>query len=131
MGSHRGKEGGEVKRSGTIERRSALARRTRLRPMSEKRRAMLDERRAFVASVLQERPRCEAGEPIGTCDGKHRCARDSVDVHEVKTRARGGSILDADNVIAVCRRCHDWIHANPAASLRLGLLASSWSVRGA
>jgi hypothetical protein len=39
------------------------------------------------------------------------------------TRARGGDILDPDNVKAICRPCHDWIHRHSAYALELGLLA--------
>jgi len=41
------------------------------------------------------------------------------------TRARGGSILDPANTVAVCRSCHDWIHDNPTAAADLGLLRSA------
>ena len=40
-----------------------------------------------------------------------RCsAARAVDVHEKLTRARGGSIVDEANVVALCRQCHDDIH---------------------
>jgi len=48
-----------------------------------------------------------------------------VDLHEPLTRARGGSILDPANTVAVCRSCHDWIHDNPTAATDLGLLRSA------
>lgn len=68
-------------------------------------------RRRLVAALLDERPVCE------------RCqSARSVDVHEVLSRARGGSILDEANCRALCRPCHDWITANPAAAE-----ASGWS----
>ena len=116
-----------MKRGGPLQRRSALARRARLKPMSDKRRAVSVARRAFVSRVLAARPMCEAAKRIASVDDEHACGRDSVDVHEVKTRGRGGDILDEANVLALCRACHDWIHAHPATSLRVGLLASSWS----
>lgn len=53
------------------------------------------------------------------------CRGVADDVHEPLTRARGGSILDPANALAVCRPCHDWIHANPAEATALGLLRPS------
>lgn len=118
-----------MKRSGPLKRRTPLARgagpqrRTRLNPVSEKRRKVSSERRRFVHNVLNDRPRCEAGALVRIHDRGHRCFGYSTDVHEVLTRARGGDILDPENVRAICRRCHDWIHEHPAAALELGLLA--------
>lgn len=100
-------------------RRSPLRRRTRLRPVSLKREALEEERRDFVLRILLERPRCEV------TDG-HRCPRDSHHVHEKLTRARGGSIVDPTNVLAVCAQHHRQIHDNPAWATELGLLTPSW-----
>jgi hypothetical protein len=62
-------------------------------------------RRRLVAALLDERPVCE------------RChSARAVDVHEVLSRARGGSILDEANCRTLCRACHDWITLNPAAA---------------
>lgn len=52
--------------------------------------------------------------------------RPSQDIHEVVSRARGGSITDVSNLMAVCRPCHDWITRNPAAAETLGLAKHSW-----
>ena len=48
------------------------------------------------------------------------------DVHEVKTRARGGSILDRENCVVLCRGCHTWVTENPAAAREQGWLKNSW-----
>lgn len=57
------------------------------------------ERRKLVAQILEARPVCE------------RCrSAPSTDVHELKTRARGGSILDPGNCVALCRTCHTHVH---------------------
>jgi hypothetical protein len=42
------------------------------------------------------------------------------------TRGRGGSIIDSENVVLVCRAHHGWIHREPVAAGRLGLLVHSW-----
>lgn len=48
------------------------------------------------------------------------------DLHEILTRARGGSITDPANLLHVCRPCHDWITANPRPAAELGLVRWSW-----
>ena len=117
------KRSGPLKRTTPLKRGPGPQRKTRLSPMSDKRRKVSVARREFVAEVLSHRTRCEAGSVIRSVDTDHRCFGYSTDVHEVLTRARGGDILDPDNVRAICRRCHDWIHDHPADSLDLGLLA--------
>ena len=119
--------------------RTPLHRRTPLRRVSLKRQRLMQQRRMFVAGQLALRPDCEAGPLIGIYRvdryGVQRgqrlirqaypCSGRSVDIHEPLTRARGGSILDPANTVAVCRGCHDWIHAHPESATRLGLLASN------
>ncbi len=73
-------------------------------------------RRELVDRLLRQRPVCE----VPGCD--HR----SEHVHEVLTRARGGSIVDEDNCRAVCFACHRRIHDEPWWSEPLGLLVHSW-----
>lgn len=77
--------------------------------------AIYVERRKLVARLLEERPTCE------------RCLCGwSVDVHEVKSRARGGSILDEANCVTVCRTCHDFITTHPPQAEAEGLSVHSW-----
>lgn len=47
-------------------------------------------------------------------------------MHEVKSRARGGSILDEDNLACLCRTCHEWVTTHPAEALKEGWLVESW-----
>lgn len=101
---------------------SQLERRTPIRRVSQKRARLNRERAKFVADYLSEHPRCEARERIARVDARHRCDVQAVDVHEMLTRARGGSIVDESNVLALCRACHDWIHRNPASATALKLL---------
>lgn len=81
--------------------------------MSAKRAALAPLRAAFRLSVLTARPVCEAGLP--GCTGR------AVDVHEKCRRSQGADLLNADEVLAVCRRCHDWIGDHPAQAVALGL----------
>lgn len=77
-----------------------------LRPRSAKQEALYVERRPLVAALLAERPSCEIAH-----DG---CTGRATDVHELLSRARGGSILDEANCVTACRRCHDHVTQNPA-----------------
>ena len=112
--------------------RTPLHRRTPLRRVSLKRQRLMQQRRVFVADQLALRPDCEAGplirtgnEAVAGYGTTTPCRRRAVDIHEPLTRARGGSILDPANTVAVCRGCHDWIHTHPESATRLGLLVSN------
>ena len=105
--------------------KSGLKRKTRLRSMSPKRRRDQRIRSEMVRVELARRELCEAGVIIYQGGHQSGCVGLAVDLHEPLTRARGGSLLDADNTVAVCRSCHTWIHDNPAAAKAVGLLRSS------
>lgn len=49
------------------------------------------------------------------------CLNHTSDVHH--TKKRGRYLLDVSTWRAVCRKCHNWIHDNPAKARELGLLA--------
>jgi len=87
-----------------------------IRPRSKKREHLYaTERRKLVAELLSGDPLCE------------RCSKAyATDVHEIKTRARGGSITDRDNLAVLCRYCHSFITANPAQGKAEGFLKNSW-----
>ena len=56
-----------------------------------------------------------------------RCqAARATEVHEVLSRARGGSILDRANCRALCHDCHRWVTEHPADAVASGWLAHSW-----
>lgn len=99
--------------------------RTRRRPLSRvsrKRYARKDDRDACRLTVMD---RC--GGACEACPRLHSGpVRAAVDVHEIKTRARGGSIYDPANCLGVCRVCHDWITGHPARARELGLVVHSW-----
>ena len=49
-----------------------------------------------------------------------------IDPHHRISRARDSErALDPDNLIALCRRHHDWVHAHPLEAEALGLLKSA------
>jgi len=73
------------------------------------------QRRKLVAELLAERPKCQ------------RCERArSTQVHELRSRARGGSILDEANCVALCGDCHEWVTEHPAQAALEGWLLHSW-----
>lgn len=107
---------------------------------SAKRAAIADERRAFVDRILYERPQCEARHflrPIvGTLVGIDQdrvlaalrgCTWKSAEVHELLSRARGGSITEDANVSALCHTCHAWVTTEPRLATMAGLQRSRWS----
>ena len=93
--------------------------RTNLNQVSERRSILNRKRRSFVRKLLDERLFCEA-----RIDG---CTMMPTDVHEIRTRARGGSIVQESNCLALCRSCHDFITREPAWSAENGFVLHSWS----
>ena len=86
-----------------------------MRFRSKKREAIYRKRRPLVEQLLAERSICE------------RCGTNpSREIHEVVTRARGGSILDPANCRALCRRCHAWVTEHPKQAHEEGLMRHSW-----
>lgn len=86
-----------------------------LRARSRKREAIYRERRPLVARLLADQPTCQ------------RClTRPATDVHEIVSRARGGSILDVENLACLCRTCHDYITTHPAQAAEEGWSRGSW-----
>jgi hypothetical protein len=107
---------------------------------SAKRAAIADERRAFVARILSERPQCEArhylrpivsglddidqGRVLAALRG---CTWQASEVHELLSRARGGSIVEDANVASLCHWCHGWVTTEPRLATMAGLQRSRWS----
>lgn len=135
-----------MKRSGPIQRKTPLRsggnlKRTPLNQQSAKRRKIQGERSKMVRQQLEARPWCEAGpviykhevDTLGIALVRARgrnytgqCTNRAVDIHEPLQRSHGGSIVDPENTISLCRRCHDWIHNHPKESIVLGLLRSAY-----
>lgn len=84
----------------------------RRRQASQVRRTMLKE---FYTNV------CAGAELVP----KIAC-RGALDPHEPLTRARGGSIVDPENLLWLCRSHHDWTHDHPVQAHEVGLLKHSW-----
>jgi hypothetical protein len=109
------KRGKPPKRGGPIKKRS------------EKQSGLYELRRPFVEKILNERPFCQACKVFAQHDEKVTFIQNnSMDVHEIIRRSQGGSILDEENVLAVCRPCHTRIGNYPQLAFDLGLAKHSW-----
>ena len=98
-----------------------------MRYRSKKKEAEYRLRRPLVERLLGERPLCEACPVFAEHDGRVVYQRfPSVDIHELKRRSQGGSILDEDNLLSVCRACHTRIGNNPQLAFDLGLSKHGW-----
>lgn len=94
---------------------------------SKKKEAEYRLRRPLVEKLLGERSLCEACEVFAVHDRRVRYVRQrSVDVHEIVRRSQGGSILDENNLMCVCRDCHMRIGNFPQLAFDLGLARHSW-----
>jgi len=104
-------------RRAPLRRVTGLSRSTaRIRSRSRKLAKVYREVRVpLVRRLLAERPRCEARFSL-ICTGR------STAIHERLSRARGGSITDEANCLAVCFECHSRIHSNIAEATRRGFL---------
>jgi len=98
-----------------------------LRYRSVKKEKEYVERRKLVVRLLEEKPWCEACPVFAEHDEKKMYKRNkSSDLHELKRRSQGGSILDEDNIICVCRPCHTRIGNYPQLAFDLGLAKHGW-----
>jgi 5-methylcytosine-specific restriction endonuclease McrA len=88
-----------------------------MRSRSKKRQTLYSQERIpLVIRLLEEHPVCQ------------RCWQQrSVDVHEIKSRARGGSITDESNLACLCRPCHDLITRSPKRAQEENWSKNSWS----
>lgn len=116
-----------MKRGEPPKRKTPLKRGGKIKSVSVKRARENRVRAKIKSQVLRTRSVCEAGQAINAVDRHHQCHRSPDDIHEPLTRARGGSITDPDNMIVVCRACHNWIHQHPKAATTVGLLIHSYT----
>ena len=98
-----------------------------MRHRSKKKEAEYALRRPLVKRMLEESPWCQACPVFAEHDEKVTYHRNqSCDVHELKRRSQGGSILDEENCITVCRPCHQRIGNYPQLAFDLGLAKHGW-----
>ncbi len=94
-------------------------RRSRLKPMSKKRQRESKAYSLLRAAYLKANPSCQR--ILIRYGNWATCPNHSVDIHHVAGRL-GGNYLNTETWMAVCRSCHDWIHANPKQAREQGLL---------
>jgi hypothetical protein len=87
-----------------------------VRTVSKKRAAVNRVRRAVIAAKYPEPVLCAVP----------WCASLGDSPHEPLTRARGGSIIDPDNIVMVCWPHNQELTSEPAWGYELGLLKHSW-----
>ena len=98
-----------------------------MRYRSKKKEEEYRKRRPLVQKLLEERPWCEACVKFAEHDGLSVYRRNrSQDIHEIIRRSQGGSILDEENLMAVCRKCHTKIGNYPQLAFDLGLAKHGW-----
>jgi hypothetical protein len=98
-----------------------------LRKRSKKKEAEYRLRRPFVADMLDRFPWCYACKVFAGHDGVAIFTQNrACDVHELVRRSQGGSILDEDNCVTVCRPCHTRIGNYPQLAFDLGLAKHGW-----
>jgi len=108
-----------------------------LRKRSKKTEDKYVHRRQLVKSILESNQECIAciiytvhdrityDFPVGNLTRLIRTNK-TTDVHELVNRSQGGSILDTNNLLAVCRSCHSRITTEPKEAEMLGLHLESW-----
>lgn len=107
-----------VRDLGARSQRSSNLRDIPINRFSKKARAKQSERKALLKRVVEGKP-CKAV-------WDYRCTGRATDGHEIKSRARGGSILDDANVMPVCRYCHMMITTHPLEAHERGFLKHAW-----
>ena len=118
--------GKPLARTGHLASVTPLLRGGPIRAVSSRRQAENAQRRVMIAGLAGgERPPCA----VWTAMAPEWCTRWADDAHEPLSRARLGSITDPDNVVFVCRACHDLVTFRPESEIgwafRLGLVRHS------
>ncbi len=117
--------------------------RTRLRPMSAKRRAVNVERAKVVAQLRIDRKGCEgtrllkaAAHASTSPDDQRRYVvalracnpwQERLQPHEpLKRSRRSGGLTDPDRIMLLCDSCAAWTESEVRLSTEAGLLIPSW-----
>lgn len=85
-------------------------RRTPLRRVSKRRAERLRQYGVLRAYFLQRSSLCD------------RCGKvPPTDVHHARGRF-GSRLTNVHDWVALCRKCHDWVHRNPEEARKVGLM---------
>ena len=96
-----------LRRKTALKRSQKALKRTALSPVSKKQQKKLREYSKLRKEYLEEHPLCECG-----------CGRKSRDIHH--KAGRGSNLNRVETWMAVCRPCHDEIHACPSVARKRG-----------
>ena len=103
--------------------------RTRIKPVSDKRRAVNVERRRMLEQTFGKREswRCSLRDTpsalaaFGACFGE-------VNGHEVLKRSQGGSIVDPENIVLLCNHHNSQVEMFPVEAHKFGLMRHVWEI---
>lgn len=126
------KSGKQLKRGTQPKQNKPLQSKKKIPHRSKKAQKLYKEKRVpLVERLLKERPWCEACPVYAKKDGRQFFRPfPSRDLHEIKSRGRTGGIhseewLDEDNILCICRGCHQRIGDKVEEAEELGLLKPS------
>ena len=105
--------------------------RSKIKPMSDKRIREMSERRKMMAAkfgprelwVCQFEEFAKVADPVWNAPyfRPYPCMG-SINGHELKKRSQGGSITDPENVVLLCNFHNDWVEDNPIDARAWGLV---------
>lgn len=86
------------------------------------------ERVPMIKEAMDRGQLCQVCQLIAEVDMAQaaKCRLRAQDLHERKTRGRGGSLTKAANLLWACRPGHDWITTHPLEAREVGLVLNSW-----
>lgn len=99
--------------------------RTRINPVSERRRFEFAER-AQCRAIVMSRDRVCRGKGLTPVN----CTSTPTEVHELGRGAyRTSCYLDPDLCLGLCHTCHAWVTGHPSLANDLGLALRGWEVQ--
>lgn len=105
--------------------RSVLLRRTPLRTRTRLTRTPIKPKGRPVSAWEHQRPHLtRRSDACCECCGAPITA--GFEIHHRRLRSRGGDHT-LTNLLALCSRCHQWVHHQPREATRLGLMVASWN----
>lgn len=86
-----------------------------IRQVSKRREAQLAQYSLAKKVYMDKHTYCECQTP------EHACFNYATEIHH-KNGRNGKRLIDIQYFMAICRTCHEWIHANPKKARELGYL---------
>jgi hypothetical protein len=107
-------------------RKPSVLKRTRINPMSEKRKTVNRQRQEAMLAKFGKR---ETWKCMGQDIMPHKCFGE-IHGHEILSRSRSGqsdkNLTDMDGIITICDWLNGWIEDNPSKAYLLGFTKHSW-----